>query len=231
MRNKEKTAMPIQKREDVHRVAEYLYEKYKQGEMLRIMFLIGCNTGLRAGELRGLRIGDLLNGDSFTVVESKTKNTRQVFINSALKQAVEKYIKEPSIKIKIDGRKKTEIIKINLQDESDFILTGGQGAVIGIQYMHRVISGACRNLGIRGSYGSLSMAKTFAYHVFQRTGNINIVKSILAHSDRELTKNYIHDGRSLRMAKKDFGNGVFKIENSADPEVSVIKYCYEINLA
>ena len=95
--------------------------------------------------------------------------------------------------------------------------------------MHRVISDACRNLGIRGSYGSLSMAKTFAYHVFQRTGDINIVKSILSHSDKELTKNYIHDGRSLRMAKKDFGNSIFKAD-SADLEISAIKYCYEINL-
>ena len=223
MRKKEKPVMPIKKREDVHRVAEYLRERYQSGEMLRIMFLTGCNTGLTAGELRNLKIETLLNQDSFTVWDDTAKKARQVYINTALKQEIKRYIYEPKITNKICGDKNVEIIKLNMQDKSDFIFIGGQGAAVGVKYMHSVISGACRNLGIKGNYGSLSMAKTFAFHVFQRTGDVNIVQSILMHSDRSLTMNYIYDRRSLRMAKRAINNG--------NPEnVEAAKNYFEINL-
>ena len=200
MKKKEKPVMPIKKREDVHRVAEYIRENYRNGEMLRILFLIGCNTGLRSGELRGLKIEVLLGRSSFTLQDNKRNKTRLIFINSSLKQEIERYIHEPKIKNKRIGDINVEIISINLQEKSDFIFVGGQGAVVGVKYMHSLIADACRNVGIKGNFGSMTMAKTFAYHVFQRTGDLNAVQSLLMHSDQSLTKNYIHDRRSLRLA-------------------------------
>ena len=86
-------AHPLRRRKHVTQVAEYLRDNHANGELLRILFLVGCNTGLRAGDLRKLRVGHFrgFNGH-FNVIEEKTGKSRRVYINDAVRRLFDEYM-------------------------------------------------------------------------------------------------------------------------------------------
>jgi integrase len=207
MKVKAKPACPIKNRGDVHRVAEYIRNNYENGEMLRFMFIVGCNTGLRAGDIRKLRPSNF-GGPYFDIVEGKTNKTRRVYINRVLSEAAEAYFNIPSAKETKKGNVAKHTLTFNLSKETSNAFIGGQGMPIGVKYMHYVIRDACGGCGLDGNFGSHSMRKTFAYHCYKLCRDLNRVKSILMHSNIELTKKYISDKRSIKRGQNMREKGI-----------------------
>ena len=186
MRKREKSVKPLKKREDVARVAEHLRKSYRNGEMIRLLFLTGCNTGLRASDIRRLRYSDFKH-DSFIIAESKTGKERKIYINAALREAYENYFVQER---ETGGRAETRRLVVVNEDAPIFNGMHGGGGMCA-QYMHFVIADACSKLGIRGRYGSHTMRKTFAYHAYRLTRDLKRVQSVLRHSDIGLTRKYV----------------------------------------
>ncbi|RIJ50416.1 integrase [Maribellus luteus] len=62
-----------------------------------LLIAIGVFTGLRIGDLLKLRYSQFENGETFTIVEKKTKKTRRIKINQDLKSMVQRIKKKMSI--------------------------------------------------------------------------------------------------------------------------------------
>jgi len=225
MRQPEKKVKPIRSREDVHRVAEYLRDSHETGEMLRVMFLLGCNTGLRAGDLRRVKFADIVGKEYFDIIEAKTQKHRRIYINTALREIIQGYVEYERVKVFQRERTIVTVTEFFVQDKNCEIITGNKRVAVGVKYMHLLISDACRELGIEGNYGSHTMRKTFAYHVYKLCHSLDCVQRLLRHSNRKLTIRYILDRRSLKYARKEFKNS-----QKENPPPMSERDLYEINL-
>ena len=212
-----KPVHPLKNRNDVTRVAEFLRDNYEYGDVFRILFLTGCNTGLRAGDLRNLRKKDFDN-NFFDIVEQKTGKSRRIFINAALRAALNEFFENPQF----HDNGETQTINFFFHRPDDYVFIGNRGTSIGVKYIHYLIREACRELNIRGNFGSHTMRKTFAFHCFKLCGDINRVKAILRHTDVKLTIKYVHDRRSLKRL-------YYSSEGNIETELTV-KECYDVNL-
>ena len=63
-----------------------------------LLISIGVFTGLRIGDLLQLRFSQFENGETFTIVEKKTKKTRKIKINQDLKSILLRVKKKLSIR-------------------------------------------------------------------------------------------------------------------------------------
>jgi integrase len=198
---KARPADPVRNKEDVKRVAEYIRNNYENGEMLRLMFLSGCNTGLRAGDIRQIKIKHLL-GTEFEIMEQKTKKHRLIYVNDVLREQTEIYYNEGHSSFVSNGGVKIAVTTFVMQSKEDYAFCGSHGGVIGVKYMHYVIRDACKQCGLKGNYGSHTMRKTFAFHCYKLVMDLERVKTLLNHSNAKLTQKYICDRRSSKRAKR-----------------------------
>lgn len=119
------------------------------------IFTIGINTALRASDLLRIRLSDvehLSPGDHFTIREKKTGKARQVTLNRASHEALQKYLRV---------RRSTKT------DAPLFLSRKGGHAAVTVRHLNRMVQGWARECSIKGRYGSHSLRKTFGY--MQRT--------------------------------------------------------------
>lgn len=174
MRVKARKVDPICKIEDVERLRTHLIENYKFGALYALFVTLGCNLGLRAGDILNLKVGDLVKKTKTEIVEQKTGKLRTLYINDKVQQAVQDFCK-PYIIIEPTAK----------------FFYGRKGSVWEVKAMHKLLKQACRDIGLVGNYGTHSLRKTFAYHVYMRTKCLLLVRDLFNHSDLYVTKLYI----------------------------------------
>ena len=85
---------PIKSIKDIAKVKQYLIGKNSKRDYM--LFVVGINIGLRAGDLLNLRICDvLLDGhivDRVTINEEKTEKRREFELNTSAKDAITLYL-------------------------------------------------------------------------------------------------------------------------------------------
>jgi integrase len=160
---------------EAHQAAEYLRTEYRYGELYRLLFLTGCNTGLRASDLRCLRVNQMDAGD-FEIVERKTGKLRRIILNECIRQLYAAYRRYAGV----------------LYWAPDaFVFRFQRGGLVSVKYIHRLISDACGALGFEGNFGSHTMRKSFAREIFLKTGSREIIQNLLHHSKPSVTDVYI----------------------------------------
>lgn len=180
--NKAQEVEPLKNLKDIAKVKQYLLGKQNKRDYL--LFVLGINVGLRAGDLLSLKIGDVTsNGiisDTVRIQEEKTKKLREFVLNKSAKDALTLYLDS-----------------LQNYTTEDFLFTSRKGnGHITVEYAHSIIKGTLRELKIKGNYGTHSLRKTFAYHTY--TSNIATNPSILEtlqkmlnHSTSAVTLRYI----------------------------------------
>ena len=173
---------PIKNIKDIAKVKQYLLGKENKRDYM--LFVVGINVGLRAGDLLNLKIKDVIKGDKMSDVvkiqEEKTKKAREFNLNKSAKD---------TIKIYLDS--------LSNYSEEDFLFRSNKGGgAICVQYAHSIIKKTLRELNIKGNYGTHSLRKTFAYHTY--TNNIRsnpaiveTLQKMLNHSSSSVTLRYI----------------------------------------
>jgi integrase len=171
--NKAKEVEPIKNIKDISKVKQYL-----------LLFVVGINVGLRAGDLLSLRICDVVdNGnikDCVRMQEQKTSKMREFTLNTSAKEAIKLYLDS------IDG-----------YDPEDYLFRSRKGgAALTVESTHKIIKTTLRDLGIKGNYGTHTLRKTFAYHTYTSNikGNPAILETLqkmLNHSSQAVTLRYI----------------------------------------
>jgi len=159
----------------------------------RAMFLLGCCTGFRISELLSLSRRDIISesgkiNSHITVHHTKNKTSRRVVLNPLAKRFLKKWLKKM---------------------EENALLCGGtpifctsRGNVITRGHAYNIIRYGAKRSGLTSAtYGTHSMRKTYAKHIYtyyhrrHMTGeNIDPLiqtQKALAHKDINQTRKYL----------------------------------------
>ena len=195
----------IENKQDIDRVRQHLRDNYNFGDMYALLFTFGCNFGLRASDLRKLTFGHIRNKTHLQIIEKKTGKPRKIFINGKSHHEFNKYI---------DGHKyNNSIVKYLIVSDSTPIFISRKNVELDEKSIYRIIRTACENISLTGDFGSHTMRKTFAYHCYKLTPDLNIIKRLLLHSDLSVTKKYVDSKKLQDFAKNDPHNSFTDISD------------------
>lgn len=151
-----------------------------QNYKFSLLIALGSFFGLRISDLLNLKWCDILNVETLTIVEKKTKKQRTIKINDQLKKHIQSCYKE-----------------IKPQSMNDFIFTSQKGSVYSVQRINIIFKEirAKYNLKIK-NYSTHSMRKTFGRQVYNNAGSnaeLALVKlsELFNHSDVRTTRKYL----------------------------------------
>jgi len=147
------------------------------------IILCALNTGMRKGEIIGLKWNDVdLNNNIITInqTNSKSKKQRKIPINSVLRKLL--------LELKLQ----------NLQPEFVFLNS------VNLPYkrqdsLNRIFQAALKKAKIKG-FRFHDLRHTAATRMLENSGNIVAVKEILGHSSLDMTMRYAHPNDSLKGA-------------------------------
>lgn len=180
--NKAQEVEPIKNTKDIAKIKKYLLSKENKRDYM--LFVVGINVGLRAGDLLNLRIKDVLIGDKIANIvvinEEKTGKRKTFELNKSAKDAILLYI---------------HTLKSVNMDDYLFKSRKGERALT-VESTHKIIKHTLKELNIRGNYGSHSLRKTFSYHIYinnikTNPSIINTLQKMLNHSSASVTLKYI----------------------------------------
>lgn len=173
---------PIKHIKDISKIKQYLIGKENKRDYM--LFTVGINVGLRAGDLLRLKIKDTLQDgiivDKVVIYEEKTDKKREFELNSSAKAAIRLYL---------------DTLKDIDYESYLFRSRKGDGALT-VEAAHKIIKTTLRELSIKGNYGTHSLRKTFAYHIYINNIRnsptiINTLQKMLNHSSASVTLRYI----------------------------------------
>jgi integrase len=144
-----------------------------------LLFVLGVNNGLRAGDLIRLRAGQFRGaetGDTVPIVEQKTGKPQEVVVNEAVKEALDRYFAafQPA--------------------DEDFLFRSrkGKNRPVSVQTVNGLVKKWCREAGLKGNYGSHTLRKTFGYILRRKFGiGWDILAHRLNHSSPAVTRAYL----------------------------------------
>lgn len=173
---------PFKNKKDREKIKQYLYGKSNLRDY--VLIVLGWSIGLRCGDLVSLHIGDVIDCDGkvkkkVQIQEEKTKKIREFEINKTARNAVLEYL----------SRRKDYL-------DEDWLFPSRKGSDhITVDAVRRIIKDTCKELNIKGNYGSHSLRKTFGYCVYtQNIDNALILptlQKIFGHSSPSVTLLYI----------------------------------------
>lgn len=197
----EKT-IPIRTQPEIHSFLRCLKNWNKT---YYIAALIGINWGLRCSDILALQVGDVLAGsgsriqiiDRLMVVEIKTGKERHIFMTDKMRQELHSHIKNMK----------------NWTSETPLVLSqkkgsGGKLKSLSRQHLWHVITVAANEAGIKGSIGTHSLRKTYAYQAWRNGVGVDVLQREFGHVSVQTTHRYacIPDEQLENIYRKvDFG--------------------------
>lgn len=136
------------------------------------LFTLGINTAFRASDLVSIRVSDLVE-NRITIREQKTAKVRTVLLNAPTLATVR------------------ELISVKHLHANSYLFLGQRGQ-LSVPYVNGLVKRWCRDVGIKGNYGSHSLRKTFGYHM--RTAfNVDLptLMTVFNHSSQRQTMTYL----------------------------------------
>ena len=170
---------PIKNIKDIKRIKQYLLGKSSKRDFL--MFVMGINTGLRAGDLLALRMEDVLEPSTMVIKrsvpirEQKTGKIREFELNDAARGAIALYLENN-----------------RAWNTAEFLFQSRKGnGALTTRAAHKIIKTTLRELGIKGNYGTHSLRKTFGYHRYANNVKLETLQKLFNHSSPAVTLRYI----------------------------------------
>lgn len=178
-RPKPRATEPIKKQSDIRRIKEYLIATERWRDYC--IFVVGCNTAFRAGDLLNLNVHQLEGKDTLEVIEQKTGKTRVVKLNQAARDAIALYLCHRGE---------------YCSDEWMFPSKKCPGNHLTVRSLHKIIKTLLRQLGVSGNFGSHTLRRTFGFHVYtnnirKNPGILTILQKLYNHVSAQTTLAYI----------------------------------------
>lgn len=163
---------PIRSQKDIDRIKDLLKDQPRN----LALFMFGINTNLRASDLIRITVGQvsgLKPGDSFEIREQKTGKLRRITLNNGLHQAVNAWLNAAD------------------PDDAEPLFRSQRSSSLTVSSVHRLVKGWCRQIGLRGNYGSHTLRKTWGYHAWKKGIDIPRLMVIFNHSSQKQTLDYL----------------------------------------
>ena len=165
---------PIKDKKVVEEVEKYVA---KQSLRNQLIWVFGCNTGLRISDILGLNVEDV-DGKSFIEIrEKKTGKCKRFPLNNKLQRLIKEYLVERAKTYSVTG------------DNPLFI--GKKHHRLDRSQVYRFINDACKALDIAVNVGCHTMRKNFGLHFYKQYNNIALLQKIFQHSAPSITLRYI----------------------------------------
>lgn len=195
---------PIRSIDDVYKVVDYLQSKvdneprmdYKRAWARNLMYFgIGVFSGFRVSDLLTLTWQDIFESDGKTyrqsvgLVEKKTGKVKQLYITEASKRYINRYVEL----IHPDTTKATPLF-INRQ-----------GKQMNRQTADDFIKDATTACGLKGTYSTHSIRKTYAYQLYVNLTNngnqfaLPVIQKFLNHRNTDTTLRYLGIDKEIQM--------------------------------
>ena len=165
---------PICRLEDIKAIKCMLSEKPRD----LLLFTIGINNGLRAGDLLRVKVKDLRylkEGDGINIPEKKTGKDNILIVNKPVYKALRNYLE------KVDP------------DDEDFLFTSRKRKThLLVPSVNALIKKWTKAINLRGNYGAHTLRKTFGY--INRNGqgtSWEILADRFNHSTPAVTRHYL----------------------------------------
>jgi integrase len=168
---------PIKDMKKIQAIKVLLHKNNPRDEAL---FVVGINTALRIGDLLSLRMRDVMDArgrilDAAEIQEQKTQKKKFFPLNQSVKDTLTCYLKT----------RQGEGL------EEPLFPSKRKGVPLSRWRARRILHAAGRAVGLY-RIGTHSLRKTFAYHVYRRTGgNLGLVQKLLNHTSSADTLRYI----------------------------------------
>lgn len=187
---------PLKNKKEIEKIKQFLLGKQSKRDYA--LFVVGINIGLRASDLVKLKINDVYDIDkgkcknSVEVVEIKTGKDKEFLLNKSAKDAIQLYLNERG----------------SLAPD-DWLFSSQKKGMLHVKSVNRFVRDTCKELGIKGRYGSHTLRKTFGYHAYMNNiqtdpGFINTLQRIFNHSSPRTTLLYIDiDKEKIENVYKD----------------------------
>ena len=162
----------VQPIRDKNKIEEMKIELLKNCYRDFILFLVGINTGLRISDLLKLIVKDVKNKTHIILKEQKTGKIKKFFINSQLREEIDKYIQ---------GMEDKEYL---------FKSQKGNNKPISRVQAYRILNNASEKIGLK-EIGTHTLRKTWGYHAWQKGFSPALIMETLNHSNLNMTKRYL----------------------------------------
>ena len=171
--------------------AEKVLSSFCEGDPFYIrnkaMVVFALNTGLRVSELTGLNIGDVLNGRIRRELKirkeiAKGKRERTIPLNKKAREAIRELL---------DYNEERRYS----QEQDDPLFVSKRRRRISSRQVENIIKQLKKDSEIDVDITPHTLRHTFATRVYNKTGNLRIVQTLLGHSSIKTTEIYTHVGR------------------------------------
>lgn len=163
---------PIRDRKAIKRIKKMLADHPRD----LCLFTLGINTAFRANEILSIKVGKVRHleaGAPFDLKQRKNKKYRAVMLNTSVVDAIQHYIEQSS-----------------LNDDDPLFL--GKRGLLTVPSVSRMIKGWCRDVGLKGNYGSHSLRKTWGYWQRMERGTaVPLLMEAFGHATQQQTLSYL----------------------------------------
>jgi len=143
------------------------------------LFTFGINTAYRAGEILSLTVEQvdyLQVGDRLEIKQPKTGKHRSVTVNQTVVDAIDNWLK----------------VHPDRRSSAPLFLSKKTGEALTVSAVHKMVKRWCREVGLKGNYGSHTMRKTWGYHQrVQKNQPIPLLMSAFGHTTQAQTLEYL----------------------------------------
>ena len=158
----------IRDKKQVKAVEDYLAKKNKRN---RLLFVLGCNSGLRISDILALDIKDVKSKSHIELVEKKTGKLKRFPINNKLKKLIAEFI--------------------NDKDENEPLFLSQKMHRLDRSQAYRMLKDACKVVGVKENVGNHTLRKCFGYHHYKQFKDVAMLQTIFNHSTPAVTLRYI----------------------------------------
>ncbi len=177
---------PIRDKQYIEQIKQYFLNKNQYRDYA--IFVVGLNTGLRAGDLLHICIEDVIdqngnfysnNGHCTEIKEQKTGKIREVWFNQAAQEAILLYLKHR------ENYLLTEPLFISQKKDKH-----GNSKPINVRSYGEKLRAIEFELNLPFRLGTHSMRKSWSYHNIEEGTNITTIQHELNHSNQSITMAY-----------------------------------------
>ena len=167
---------PIHKLEDIELIRKRLAGQPRD----LLLFTLGINTNLRASDIVALAIGQvryLKPLEDLEIRERKTGKLRRISINQSVITAIAGYL---------------VTLPDGTSDSAPLFASQRGDRALSVPSVHRLVKGWCREIKLKGNYGSHTLRKTWGYHQRVTFGvDLPALMVCFNHSHQRQTLDYL----------------------------------------
>ena len=163
------TVEPIRSLEKIRQIEDYLRRRSERDWLL---FVTGCNTGLRISDLRRLRVADVQGKTHLVMRTKKTGKRVMILVTAHLAGAFKAYTA---------GKVAEDYLFASRKGWNQPLTRGA---------FYQLIRRAAEACGVP-RIGTHSMRKTFGWHFYQQTKDVAQLQELFGHQHPSVTLRYI----------------------------------------